>query len=78
MNVKTLERCLSERIDREMSKIVDKVGDRIQSTISTAIVKTVAPIIALSLRSINAFPAQDATNVMANSERGEHTGLTAH
>ena len=29
MNVKTLERCFNERIDREMSNIVDTVEDRI-------------------------------------------------
>ena len=31
MSVKTLERCFNERIDREMSNIVDKVEDRIQN-----------------------------------------------
>ena len=33
MNVKTLERCFNERIDREMSNIVDTVEDRIQNAI---------------------------------------------
>ena len=28
-NVKTLERCFNERIDREMSNIIDTVEDRI-------------------------------------------------
>ena len=31
MSVKTLERCFNERIDREMSNIVDTVEDRIQN-----------------------------------------------
>ena len=30
VNVKTLQRCFSERIDKEMSNIVDKVEDRTQ------------------------------------------------
>ena len=30
VNMKTLERCFNERIDREMSKFVDIVEDRIQ------------------------------------------------
>ena len=33
VNVKTLERCFNERIDREMSNIVDTVEDRIQNAI---------------------------------------------
>ena len=37
VNVKTLERCFNERIDREMNNIVDTVGDRIQNAILTAI-----------------------------------------
>ena len=31
LNVKTLERCFNERIDREMENIVETVEDRIQS-----------------------------------------------
>ena len=37
INVKILERCFNERIDREMSNIVDTVEDRIQNAILTAI-----------------------------------------
>ena len=44
VNVKTLERCFNERIDREMNNIVDTVEDRIQNAILTAIVNIVAPI----------------------------------
>ena len=43
MNVKTLERCFNERIDREMSNIVDTVEDRIQNAILTDIDNIVAP-----------------------------------
>ena len=42
-NVKTLERCFNERIDREISNIVDTVEDRIQNAILTAIDNIVAP-----------------------------------
>ena len=33
VNVKTLERCFNEKIDTEMSNIVDTVEDRIQNAI---------------------------------------------
>ena len=77
VNVKTLERCFNERIDREMSNIVDTVEDRIQNAILTAIGNVVAPKIELAIRSINAFSGRDVTSVIANSERGEHVGINA-
>ena len=43
MSVKTLERCFDERIDGEMSNIIDTVEDRIQNVILTAIDNIVAP-----------------------------------
>ena len=43
VNVKTLERCFIERIDREMSNIVDTVEDTIQNAILTAIDNIVVP-----------------------------------
>ena len=75
MNVKTLERCFNERIDREMSNIVDTVEDRIQNAILTAIENIVAPKIELAIRSINASSGRDVTSVTANSERGERVGI---
>ena len=75
MNVKTLERCLNERIDREMSNIVDTVEDRIQNAILTAIDNIVAPKIELAIRLMNASSGRVATSVTANSERGEHVGV---
>ena len=77
LNVKTSERCFNEGIDREMSKIVDTVEDRIQNAILTAIDSIVAPKIELAFRSIKASSGRDATSVTANSERGEHIGITA-
>ena len=77
MNVKTLERCFNERIDREMSNIVDTVEDRIKNSILTAIENIVAPKIELAIRSINASSGRDVTSVTANSERGERVGINA-
>ena len=77
MSMKTLERCFNERIDREMSNIVDTVEDRIQNAILTAIENIVAPEIELAIRSINASSGQDATSVSANSERKERVGINA-
>ena len=54
MNVKTLERCFNEIIDREMSNLVETVEDRIQNAILTAIDNIVAPKFELAFRSINA------------------------
>ena len=43
MSVKTLERCINERIDRQMSNNVDTVEDRIQNSFLTTIDNIVAP-----------------------------------
>ena len=77
MIVKTLERCVNERIDREMSNIVDTVEDRIQNAILTAIENIVAPKIELAVRSINASSGRDATSVSVNSKRRERVGVNA-
>ena len=77
VNVKTLERCFIDSIDKEMSNTVDTVEDRIQNAILTAIDNIVAPKIELAIRSINASSGRDVTSVTANSERGEHVGINA-
>ena len=77
MSVKTLERRFNERIDREMSNIIDRVEDRIQNAILAAIDEIVAPKIELAIRSINASSGRDVTSVSANSERREHVGINA-
>ena len=77
MNVKTLERCFNERIDKQMSYIVDTVEDRIQNAILIAIDSIVAPKIELAIRSINASSGRDATSITANSVRGEHVKISA-
>ena len=78
MNVKTLKSCFNERIDKEMSNIVDKLNDRIQNAIWTAIDNIVAPRNELAIRSIKASSGRDVTSVTANSERGEHVGIIAY
>ena len=75
VNVKTLEGCFNERIDREIKNMVDTVEDRIQNAILTAIDNIIAPKIELAIRSINASSGRDVTSVTANSERGEHVGI---
>ena len=77
MNVKILESCFNERVDREMNNIVDTVEDRIQNAILTAIDNIVAPKIELAIRSISASSGRDVTSVSVNSERREHTGINA-
>ena len=67
VNVKTLERCFIEKIDRELSNFVDKLEHRIQNEILTTIDSILAPKIELAIRSINARSGQDATSVTANS-----------
>ena len=75
-NVKIWERCFNERIDREMSNIVDTVEDRIQNAILTGIDNIVAPKNELAIRSINASSGRDATSTSANSERRELVGIS--
>ena len=77
VNVKTWERCFNERIDREMSNIVDTVEARIQNGVLTAIDNIVAPKVELAIRSINASSGRDATSVAANSKYREHVGIDA-
>ena len=77
VNVKTLERCFNERIDREMSNIIDTVEDSIQNAILTAIENIVAPKIELAIRSTDVSSGRDATSVSAKSERREHVGINA-
>ena len=77
LNMKISERCFNERIDREISNVVDTVEDRIQNAILTAIDNIVAPKIELAIRSINASSGRDVTSVPANSERREHVGINA-
>ena len=77
LNVKSLERCLIERIDRELNNIVETVEDRIQNAILTAIDSIVAPKIELAIKSINTSSGRDMASVSANSERREHAGINA-
>ena len=77
VNIKALERCFNERIDREMSNIIDTVEVRIQNAILTAIENIVTPKIELAIRSTNASSGRDVTSGIANSERGEQAGIDA-
>ena len=60
-----------------MGNFADTVEDKTQNTTLTAIDNNITPKIEIALRSINAFSGGDATSVLANSERGEHIGITA-
>ena len=77
MSVKTLERCFNEKIDTEMSNIIDTVEDKIQNAFLTAIDNIVAPKIELAIRSKNASSGRDLTSVSANSEGREHVGINS-
>ena len=74
---KTLERCFVEKIDKEMSNIIDTVEDKIQNAISTVIDSIVAPKIELAIKSVNLSSGQNATSVAANLERREHVLIFA-
>ena len=77
VNVKTLESCFNERIDRERNNIVDTVEHRIQNAILTAIDNIVMPKIELAVRSVNASSGRDMTSIVANSEREQQVGINA-
>ena len=72
VNVKTLERCFKESIDSGMSNIVDTFENSIKNATLNAIDSNAAFRIELA---INASSGEVATNVTANSERGEHVGI---
>ena len=76
MNAKTLQSCFNERIDKEMSNIVDRVENRIHCAFLTATDNIVSPKTELAIRSINASSARDVTSESANSERRQHIGIT--
>ena len=63
MNVKILERCFDETVDKEMIIFVDKVEDRIQNAVLTNFIGFVAPKTELPVRPINASSGQNATSV---------------
>ena len=77
VNVKTLERCLNEKVDRETGNIVDLVEDKFQSAILTVIDSNIAPNFKLAVRLKNASSGRGASSVMPNLERGEHVGTSA-
>ena len=77
VNVKMLERCFIEMIDRGMNNIVNTFEDRIQNAILTAIDNIIAPKIELAIRSKNASSGRDVTSMTTNSEGGEHVGINA-
>ena len=72
MNVQTRQRCLTDRIDREMSTIVETVEDRIQNGFLTSIDIIITPRIELAVRLVNASSGPDTASVTANSDCGEH------
>ena len=59
VNVKTLERCFNEKIDREMNNTGVTVEDRIQNASLTAIDNIVAPKNESTIRLIYAFSGRD-------------------
>ena len=77
VNVKTLERFFDEKIDREMSNIVDTDKHSIQNAILTVIDSNIINKIDSPIRLINASSGRNATSVMVSSERGEHIGNSA-
>ena len=77
VNVRTLERCYNERVDKEMSNFADMVEERNQNAILAAFDGIVAPKLESAIKSKNASSGLDATNVKANSERGEHSLIIA-
>ena len=77
VNVKTLERCFNERIDKEVSNSIHTVESMILNKISTTIDNIVAPRIGLAIRSVSTSSGRDVTRVTANSKRREHVGINA-
>ena len=77
VNVKTLERCFNEKIDREMGNTNDTGKDRIQNAILPATDGIITTEIELAIWSSNASCGRDGTSVLASSERGDYIEITA-
>ena len=77
MNMKFLEICFNEKIDSELSNVVDTVEKWIQNANLTAIDCWITPRIELAVRFLNASSGRDAPNVTAYLERGERIKFTA-
>ena len=77
VDIRTLDECLTDKIDNKMVNIVGTVEDKIQNATLTAIDNIITPKIKLVFRSMNTSTERDATSITANSERGEHIGITA-
>ena len=77
MNVKDLEECCNEKIEREMSNFIHTLEDRNQNASLTTFDSINAPKSEIEISSIIASSRRDATSVTANSERGELIGITA-
>ena len=53
------------------------VEDRMENAFLTRIDSYITPKIELTIKSINVSSGRDVTSVMADSERGEHIGISA-
>ena len=75
LKVPTLEKCITEKIDREVGNNVDTVNDGIQNVIFTGIDKIITPMLELVVRSKSASSGHDATSATPNLERGNRKGI---
>ena len=76
MKVEILERCLRAWIDREMGYNVDTVEDKIQNGILSAFDRNITSSIESALRLTKVSSGRNFAGVSANSQRGEHIGIT--
>ena len=76
MKVEILERCLTAWIDREMGYKVDTVEDKIQDGILSVFDRNITSSIESALRLTKASSGRNFASVSANSQRGEHIGIT--
>ena len=76
VNAQTLERCLTNRIDRQMSTIVETIKDTNEGAILTPLDNIITAKNKLSVRSINESSGRDAANVTVISDCGEHIEVT--
>ena len=66
-----MQRCLYDKVDKEMSNIVDLLEDWIQSAFLNALDNIVALKTELEIGSIDASSRRYVTSVTANSHREE-------
>ena len=77
LDIQTLERCLADKLDRDLGNIVETVLSIIQNVLSNAIDIIITPKFELAVELLIRSSERHAVSFIANSTRAEHIDVTA-